>query len=383
VSPFVGSSLAQTTGHEIFDATTSLKTLLHLDEKFNTVDEVLDKVNLRLSKTVAVGDVKGATDGSCVDTTGSTLLETHLVEESIKAGILGHIRDFDVDSSTETSSKVGGAGKDVAEMLGPHELPSLLGNVVLNLLESITEALEHPLDVSSLLHGDDTGMVLLVDPDKEVLVLVVPDTTGIGPVTPHTGAQEQGRHRLVKQEVVIDELLLFSISHAIQGVVLARKFTLELTQSINNHTLNLTALSTGANWGESKTTNATSGTNTGRENVLGVKVASLDLRSIKVSGVLVPWLVTIVAILNYSIHEGFESLVALFITSHNTHGHDEWMAGVVNTSLDTLVKGAAIWSNAITELSVHSGCQVLGHHIVVLGQVRVVAAGREFQMSIR
>jgi len=47
VSPFVGSSLAQTTGHQIFDATTSLKTLLHLDEKFNTVDEVLDKVNLQ------------------------------------------------------------------------------------------------------------------------------------------------------------------------------------------------------------------------------------------------------------------------------------------------------------------------------------------------
>ena len=97
------------------------------------VISILSHSHLRLSKTVAVGDVEGATDGSCVDTTGSALLETHLVEESIKAGILGHIRDFDVDSSTETSSKVGGAGKDVAEMLGPHELPSLLGNVVLNL----------------------------------------------------------------------------------------------------------------------------------------------------------------------------------------------------------------------------------------------------------
>ena len=44
------------------------------------------------------------------------------------------------------------------------------------LFESPAESLKHPLHVASLLHGDDPGVVLLVDPDQEVLLVVVPET---------------------------------------------------------------------------------------------------------------------------------------------------------------------------------------------------------------
>merc|ERR550519_1427372 len=98
---------------------------------------------------------------------------------------------------------------------------------------------------------------------------------------------------------------------------------------------------------------------------------------------LVSWLVAIVTVLNNSIHEWAKHFIALFITSDQSDGHNEGMTRVVYTSLDALIKGTAIRSDTITKLSIHSRCQVLGHHIVVLGQVRVVAASRKLHVSIR
>lgn len=92
-------------------------------------------------------------------------------------------------------------------------------------------------------------MVLLVHPHQEGLVVVVPageseglitrgqevdkpgerpsqrssyspDPAAVGPITGHARSQQKGGDRLVKQEVVIDQLLLFFLRHVLQGVVL-------------------------------------------------------------------------------------------------------------------------------------------------------------------
>ena len=47
----------------------------------------------------------------------------------------------------------------------------------------------------------------------------MPDTTSIRPVPSHARGGEQGRHGLVKKEVVIDQLLLLSVSHLAKGIV--------------------------------------------------------------------------------------------------------------------------------------------------------------------
>lgn len=44
-----------------------------------------------------------------------------------------------------------------------------------DLFESPAEPLKHPLHVATFLHGDDPGVVLLVDPDQEGLLVVVPE----------------------------------------------------------------------------------------------------------------------------------------------------------------------------------------------------------------
>ena len=92
---------------------------------------------------------------------------------------------------------------------------------------SLSRALVTDLDVTTLLHGDDAEMVLLVDPDQEGLGIVMPDTTGIGPVAGHTGAGEEGRHGLVEEEVIVDQLILLGVGHLGKRVVLTLELTLE------------------------------------------------------------------------------------------------------------------------------------------------------------
>ena len=45
------------------------------------------------------------------------------------------------------------------------------------------ESLEDFLDTSTLLHGDNSELILLIDPHEEGLGIIVEDTTATGPVT--------------------------------------------------------------------------------------------------------------------------------------------------------------------------------------------------------
>lgn len=44
-----------------------------------------------------------------------------------------------------------------------------------DLLETAAESLEHSLHVATLLHGDDSGVIFLINPDQEGLLIVVPE----------------------------------------------------------------------------------------------------------------------------------------------------------------------------------------------------------------
>ena len=53
----------------------------------------------------------------------------------------------------------------------------------LNVSCSAGESVENGVDISSLLHWDDAKLILLVNPDEESLLLVVENTSTVGPVT--------------------------------------------------------------------------------------------------------------------------------------------------------------------------------------------------------
>lgn len=75
-------------------------------------------------------------------------------------------------------------------------------------------------------------------------------------------------------------------------------------------------------------------------------------------------------------------LIAFFIASYHAHSFDEGVAGVVDTRLDALVQGPAIWGCFVTEPGIDGWCHVAGHAVVVLPQVWVLGAvGRETDES--
>ena len=128
-------------------------------------------------------------------------------------------------SSPKACPKIRRTCENVSQMLIPHVLMSLTLNKSLHFIETVTEAIEHCPHVSALLHRDDARVILLVDPNKEILVLVVPDSTRVRPVTCHSRAGEQRGDWLVKQEVIVDQLLLLGCGHAVQRIVVPRQVT--------------------------------------------------------------------------------------------------------------------------------------------------------------
>lgn len=131
------------------------------------------------------------------------------------------------------------------------------------------ETLEDTLDITALLHGDDTELILLVDPDKEGLVLVVEDTTAFGPVALHTGNLQVGISRH-EEEVIIDELLASSLVHASQWVVSTSQITFQLGESVLHEGLNIDTLLLGDTGGKAETLDGAADTdpNRGLKNLL-------------------------------------------------------------------------------------------------------------------
>ena len=74
---------------------------------------------------------------------------------------------------------------------------------------------EHEQMILTLLHGDDSELVLLIDPSEESLLLIVVDPPALRPVPLHAS----GNQVLVarnKQEVVVNQLLPNFLLHALK-----------------------------------------------------------------------------------------------------------------------------------------------------------------------
>ena len=92
------------------------------------------------------------------------------------------------------------------------------------------ESVEDLFDTSSFLHGDDSKLILLVNPDKESLVIVMEDSSSLWPVS-----LESARFKILvstlEKEVIGNELLLLILGHLWEGVVLTSELSFELGKS--------------------------------------------------------------------------------------------------------------------------------------------------------
>jgi len=91
------------------------------------------------------------------------------------------------------------------------------------------------------LHGDDSELIFFVDPDEESLVVVVEDTSSLWPVSLKTSRLKIFITTL-EEEMISNELLLFSFGHCFQGVIFTLKFTFELAKSRGNKLFNFLSL---------------------------------------------------------------------------------------------------------------------------------------------
>merc|ERR1712012_382341 len=122
-----------------------------------------------------VGDVISVSSLATRFSAGSTGLDSELLASGLELvnSLLGPSGEVNVDGGSHASTEVGGAGVDIAILLGQSIVLARLGlDGLLDSLDTAGEAGEDSLDVSALLHGDDTGLVFLVDPEKEGLGII-------------------------------------------------------------------------------------------------------------------------------------------------------------------------------------------------------------------
>merc|ERR1719249_260796 len=262
--------------------------LVLLPQGVDAINHLLDELNLGVSKPVLVGDIVGEASLATRLSTSATGLQVKLLATSLQLvnTVLGPARQVNVDRGPHTSAKVGGAGVDVAVLLIKTEVLSRLSlNRVLDSLDALGQPAEHFPNVSSLLHGDDAELILLVDPDEEGLLCVVEDSTTLGPVTLHTSNSQVpvSRH---KEEVVVDQLLADLLVHASQRVVVSGKVRWEVLDGIDHQLLNSDTLVLGDSGRKAKAIDGTANTDSARvDGSIRINIA-LDLAGIHVRCVL-------------------------------------------------------------------------------------------------
>merc|ERR1719250_310174 len=184
---------------------------------------------------------------------------------------------------SHTSSQVGWAGVDITILWVKHEILSrFCFDRISNSLDATSKTVKDSSDISSTLHGDDPELIFLINPGEEGLVLVVKDTTALGPVSLHTSNLEVRISRNEK-EVIIDQLLTNLLVHASEWVVGASKVTSQVSKSLFHEVFNSNSLGLGDSRGKAKTINRSSNPNTGGVNWCSRVNVSLNLPNIHVT----------------------------------------------------------------------------------------------------
>jgi len=199
--------------------------LLGIDHSLDTIIHVLDKVDFGAAESAEVRDIENTVVGLGVLTVSTTDLYVVLIGDGLELILLlGELGKFDMHGGAHTSSAVRWARGDVTQMLVVGE-----SGLLLNFGSSSRKSLEDLTDVGALLHGDDTELVLFVDPDKECLGIVVEDSTSLGPLTLETTALEIFVTTL-EEEMIGNKLFAVIITHISERVVFSLELTIELLE---------------------------------------------------------------------------------------------------------------------------------------------------------
>jgi len=110
--------------HGFVQRLTSLQLLVLLPKLVDTVNHLLDQLNLGVSQPVLVGDVIGVASLSTRLSTGSTGLQVELLASLLKFRnrVLGPARQINMDRCSHACTKIGWAGVDVSKLVREAEV---------------------------------------------------------------------------------------------------------------------------------------------------------------------------------------------------------------------------------------------------------------------
>merc|ERR1719184_445085 len=95
-------------------------------------------------------------------------------------------------------------------------LARLLLNALLDTFDALGKPAKYTSNISSLLHGDNSELILFIDPDEEGFLVIMEDTTTLRPVSLHTSNSQVPISR-DEQEVIVNQLLANLLIHALAG----------------------------------------------------------------------------------------------------------------------------------------------------------------------
>jgi len=200
----------------------------------------LDELNLVSTESSHVGDIEDTIVSLGVLTVDTSDLDVIFIGNGLVEGLVLHqFWEVDVDGGSETGSKVSWAVGDITEMFVVGEL-----SLGLNLVGGISESRENLFDVGTLLHGNNSELILLIDPDKESLGVVVIDSSSLWPVSLETAGFKIFISTLEK-EVIGNETVLLSFGHLGERVIFTLKITFEFTKSRGDEGFDLESLLSG------------------------------------------------------------------------------------------------------------------------------------------
>merc|ERR1719391_1729510 len=196
---------------------------------------------------------------------------------------LGPAWEINVDRGSHASSKVSWAGVDVTIPFIQHEIMTrFLLDRILHSLDTSCQSVEHLLNVASLLHRNDSQLILFVDPSQEGLVLVVEDATTLWPVSLHASNFEIGVSGH-EEEVIIHQLLPHLLTHSGERKVGTSKVALEVGKGLLHQVLDVNSLLLGNSGRETESIDVATNTNTGGVDGCLLADGAFDLAGIHVA----------------------------------------------------------------------------------------------------
>merc|ERR1740128_1180452 len=265
-----------------------LELLILFPESVDSINHLLDKLNLRVSKSVLVGDVIGVSSLSTRFSSGSTGLQMKLLTSGLQLfnSMFGPSGKVNMNRGSHASTKIGRTRMDISVLLIKTEaLARLLLYRISYSLDSLSQSFKDTLDITTILHRNDSELVFFIDPDKEGLLVIVENATTLRPVSFHASNLQISVTR-DKEEMIINKLLSNLFIHTSQRIIVSSKIGWEVLNSALHELFNSNTLFLGDSRRKTKAINGSSNPNSGRMNRdIRVNIA-LDFSGVHVRGML-------------------------------------------------------------------------------------------------